>query len=354
MIRLAVIGCGRAAESLHVPVAAFSDRVEVTALVDIDLERARSLAARYGVPDARTGIDALEDVADAAVVALPHHLHAPMTRSLLEAGLDVLVEKPLALDAAECDRLAELAATRGRVLAVGMIRRLFPAMQFVRDALARELLGALDRIEIREGVPYAWDVASDFGFRADTGGGVLFDIGIHVLDLLAWWFDAVAVEAYRDDAYGGVEAECEIELELGSRVPAVVELSRTRHLANVVRVVGERGTLTAETGFGGRVRLQLGDRVLHGRAGAEPAAGAGVEAPRTHENVRELFLEQLEDFAGAVRDRRHPLVSARSARRAVGVAEECRGMRQQLDLPWVAPPGAGTDPDRRGQASCDR
>ncbi|MEX2535969.1 MAG: Gfo/Idh/MocA family oxidoreductase [Trueperaceae bacterium] len=364
VIRLAVIGCGRAAESLHLPAAAVCTGIETTVLVDTNRERARSLAEAYEVREVRTSAEDAWPLADAAVVALPHHLHAPVTRELLEANLHVLVEKPLALRARECEELAALAQERGLTLAVGMIRRSFPAIRFVKRVLERALLGEIERVELREGSPFSWEVASDFTFRSETGGGVLADSGVHVLDLLSWWFAEPVggatvesgasvgpatgvtslrksegtfdrgfepmieptVESYRDDSHGGVEAECEIELGLPAGAKAFVELSRTRELSNSVTISGSRGTLTAGTGFAAEVSLDLG---------GDPLVGSVRHQERNYQNVRELFVEQLVDFRDAVKLGRPPFVGALEARRSVRLLERCRAIRQPLRLPWV-------------------
>jgi predicted dehydrogenase len=319
-----MIGCGRAAESLHLPAAALCTGADTTVLVDADAGRAQALAKAYGVSEVRRLPAEVAGLADAAVVALPHHLHAPVTRELLEAGLHVLVEKPLALNADECGELASLAARRGLTLAVAMIRRRFPGVRFVKRALESDLLGRIERVTVREGAPFSWQVASDFTFRRETGGGVLADSGVHVLDLLGWWFGEPALDAYRDDAAGGVEAECELALTLPGGAPAIVELSRVRELENSVRIVASRGTLEAATGFSGEIRLDLG---------IEPLVGS-AQPERGYRNVRELFIEQLEDFVEAIDTGRPPLVGAKEACLGVELMERCRARREPLRLPW--------------------
>lgn len=325
-IRLAMIGCGRAAESLHLPSAVLCKGIETTVVVDVDTKRARAVADAYGVKEVRDTTAQVADCADAAVVAIPHHLHASVTRQLLESGLHVLVEKPVALSARECRELAELARDRGLILAVAMVRRRFPTARFIKRALERDLLGTIERVTFREGSPFSWEVNSDFTFRKETGGGVLADTGAHVLDLLGWWFGEPRVESCRDDAAGGVEAECELDLTLPSGAPAHVELSRTRELANSVRIVGSRAVLEAGSGFAGKISLDLG---------VEPLTGSAQPADRSYHNVRELFVEQLEDFGRSISAGTPPLVGPEEACLGVRLLERCRDRRQPLRLPWT-------------------
>ena len=86
------------------------------------------------------------------MVALPNHLHAPVTVELLRAGVHVLVEKPMGLSTAECDAMIEAAAAGGARLTVGLQFRFFDATGLVRDLLAGGLLGRLESFELRLGV----------------------------------------------------------------------------------------------------------------------------------------------------------------------------------------------------------
>ena len=209
--RVAVVGCGAAAE-IHLTVLSRLP-ADVVCLVDTDPGRSRALADKYGVARTLTGHDDLAGFADAAVLSLPHSLHAPVAVELLGAGLHVLVEKPMALTVAECDRMIAAAEASGRVLAVGMARRFYDAGGFVRRVIDSGRLGDVRTVDVREGYVYDWPVASDFMFRRAAGGGVLADAGAHILDNLLWWLGDVERVAYRDDARGGVAAACAIELE---------------------------------------------------------------------------------------------------------------------------------------------
>src|SRR6185295_2968430 len=99
------------------------------ALVDRDLERARALARKWGVPRAAADAGDVAGEIDAAIVALPNHLHAPVTVELLRRRVPVLVEKPMAPTVAECDAMIAAAAEAGVPLAVGLEFRFFDATE---------------------------------------------------------------------------------------------------------------------------------------------------------------------------------------------------------------------------------
>lgn len=330
-IRLAVVGCGKVSERFHLPVAKASPRYEVVAVVDRDAARARAMAERFAVPHALTDIDDLPGLADAAIVATPHHLHAPMASTLLARSVHVLVEKPMALDTAGCDAMIAAASASGRVLAVGLVRRFYQASRFVKDVLDDGGLGTVTAVDAREGAIFGWQVVSDATFRRDQGGGVLSDIGAHLLDLLAWWLGDPGHLTYADDAMGGVEAECTIGMTFANGAPGRVELSRTRLLRNTIRIEGERGSLELGPSFDPEVRLELGRR---GRRLSGTVAYR--DAPRA-ERLEDVFLAQLDDFARAIHEGTEPLVPGREGRRSIALLDACRGVRRPLELPWLQP-----------------
>jgi predicted dehydrogenase len=332
-IRLAVIGGGKVSERFHLPVAKASDRFDLRVLVDRDLPRAQGLAKQHGVPVVTDRLDALEGAVDAAIVATPHHLHAPMTLDLLARGIHVLVEKPMALDVADCDAMIAAAAAAHKVLAVGLLRRFYPASRFIKEALDDGVIGSVTGFDAREGAVFNWQVASDATFRRDMGGGVLSDIGTHVLDLLVWWLGDPLEVAYADDAMGGVEADAEATLTLAGGVTGSVELSRTRVLRNTIVVRGHEGSLELGPAFDPDVRFTLTGRMsLTGRVD-----GHGERRPARLEDV---FALQLADFGRAIDEGNAPFVSGAEGRRSIALLEACRRTRRPLELPWSVPAGS--------------
>lgn len=330
-LRLALIGCGKVTERFHLPVALACPEVRVSVLVDADATRAQRLAEGAQGALVMTELEGIAEHADAAIVAAPHHLHAELTCALLDEGVAVLVEKPMALDVVSCDRMIASAERSDVTLGVGLVRRWYDASRWVKACLDAGDLGRVVSVDAREGAVFNWQVVSDATFRRETGGGVLADIGAHVLDLLLWWLGDAQEVAYRDDAMGGVEAECEIDLVFDGGATGTVELSRTRTLRNTIVISCERGTLTVGPGFDPEIRIQHADRSreLSAHAHAPQAAPAA--------RLEALFDAQLRDFAEAVRMRRSPFVSGAEGRRSIVLLEACRRVREPLELPWLRP-----------------
>jgi predicted dehydrogenase len=341
-LKLAMIGCGAIVQRIHLPVAARSDQVEVTLLVDKDLARAREVAGEFGVPavanDYRDAVRGAGSQVDAAIVAIPNFLHGPVSTELLQAGIHVLVEKPMALTAFGCDAMIEAADKSGATLTVGLDSRFFWAYQFVKQAIDAGLLGQIQSFELRRGGVFSWPVVSSYTFdRKRAGGGVLMDIGPHVLDLLIWWLGDYDSVVYRDDAMGGVEANCELDLTLKSGISGVVELSRDRVLDNMWVLRGDRATLEVGSGLGSPppVHLSIGDEtvILTGIAAQNRVADKSHHAP---------YERQLADFCEAIRDHREPFVG-KEGKKCIELIEACYASRQAIDYPWKFQALSGED-----------
>lgn len=341
-LKLAMIGCGAIVQRIHLPVAAGSDQVEVTLLVDKDLPRAREVAEQFSVPavadDYQEAIRRAGTDVDAALVAIPNFLHGPVSTELLQAGIHVLVEKPMALTAAGCDKMIRAADKSGATLTVGHNSRFAWAYRFVKQAITSGLLGELQSFELRRGGVFSWPVVSSYAFdRKRSGGGVLIDIGPHVLDLLIWWLGDYQSVKYRDDAVGGVEANCELDLRLSSGLSGVIELSRDRVLDNKWVLRGDRATLEVGSGAGSPppVHLCIGDDDI-------VVTGVATQSTVPDKSHHAVYERQLADFCDAVRDHRKPFVG-QAGRKCIELIEACYASRQALDYPWkfALPKGSG-------------
>ncbi len=168
-------------------------------------------ARKLGLPEARMTdrYQTLAGQVDCAVVVTPAQTHFPICRELLEAGKDVLVEKPITLASAEARELAELAGKRGRILQVGHIFRFDPASQWLREAIRA---GDFGRVRMMQ--------ANFSGFkRPRNDSGVLFADAIHFVDLFNYLMGGTParVSAVMQDFLGrGMEDAALLSLEYRS------------------------------------------------------------------------------------------------------------------------------------------
>lgn len=164
MIRLAVVGAGSFGKN-HVRVVSQNPRAELRFVVDSDLTRAQNHNAR-----ATTDYWEIIGEVDAAIVAVPTVAHAEIGCALLEAGIDVLIEKPIASTLAEADRLVDTAARHGRILQVGHLERFNPAVIALEKAATLPLFFEIHRMSVF--TPRSLDV------------DVVLDLMIHDLDIV--------------------------------------------------------------------------------------------------------------------------------------------------------------------------
>ncbi|HEY9383610.1 MAG TPA: Gfo/Idh/MocA family oxidoreductase [Gemmatimonadales bacterium] len=188
-IRIGLIGAGAIVQVAHLPGLKKLKSVEVAAICDVDLPKARALAERFQIKDVFDDIEDLLDHVkiDAILVATPNHLHEPHVLAGLSAGCHVLVEKPGSLTASGEQRIARLADKQGRVVMIGMTHRYRPDAQAVRSFVQSGELGELDSIRA------SWHVSrparAQLGWRTrkdEAGGGAVLDLGLTMVDLCLW------------------------------------------------------------------------------------------------------------------------------------------------------------------------
>jgi predicted dehydrogenase/nucleoside-diphosphate-sugar epimerase len=343
-LRVAVIGCGAVARQFHLPVLAGHPDVALAALVDHDLASVEQLAKSYGVPNAERDFSNLPvDSFDAAVIATPPSHHAPCALDLLSGGRHVLVEKPMAINYQDAARMVAAAERHGVVLSVGLFRRLLPSLRLLKAALDQGAAGRLLKVDVAAGSVYGWPLASLGNMlKAQSGGGVLMDIGSHVFDQLLYLFpDNPRVKSYRDNSLGGIETDCVAELQLnhdGRLVDARVTLSRTRKLRGTLQIHCEHQTLEMKTTEPHRVHIAPRNSEL-----IDPATGQ----PRDYDQTLvwrdipdrpgyEMFRAEFDDWIAAIRAGTEPRLSGRSVLPTVKLIDTCYGNSEQLVEPWVS------------------
>jgi predicted dehydrogenase len=171
-LRIAVIGAGHMGRLHAAKIAALRDTegsVTLAGVADIDAARARDAGAAFGAP-AVTGFRELLGKADAAVVAVPTVAHFEVVDAALAAGLDVLVEKPIAATLAEAESLIARAAQGGRVLQVGHLEWFNAALRAMKDRVRRPRF-----VEVHRMGPYP-------GRATDVD--IVRDLMIHDIDIV--------------------------------------------------------------------------------------------------------------------------------------------------------------------------
>jgi predicted dehydrogenase len=186
-MRFGVIGVGANVFSMHAP-AIRASGVELVGVADVNLAAAEQRAEELGCQFFGDHRELLSQTRpDAVAVLAPHPFHASIALDCLQAGVHVLVEKPIAVEVAEADRMIEAAARAGRLLAVNLQHRTRAEIRAARKLIDDGKLGDLQRIEMTA----IWTRTASYyrlaGWRGTwrgEGGGVLMNQSPHTLDLV--------------------------------------------------------------------------------------------------------------------------------------------------------------------------
>jgi predicted dehydrogenase len=301
-IRTAVIGVGYMGR-FHAEKLAASAAAELVAVADADAARAGEIASALGCAYEADYRILLPKV-DAVCVAVPTEHHHAVVRACLDAGVHVLVEKPLARTLAEADSLLELARAKGLVLQVGHLQRFNPAFQaLVADG----------------GLPLFIDIErlAPFTVRG-TDVDVILDLMIHDLDLVLALARApverVSASGFRVLTDAIDIANARIEFADGSI--ASVSASRvSQEPVRKLRVFRHDGYVSADL---------KGQKLRHARRGAD-----GVEVSEQSFERTDELRAQAEDFLRAVREHAAPLVSGEQGRQVLALALEVSSLVAQ-------------------------
>jgi predicted dehydrogenase len=179
--RMGIIGCGAAAASQARAIQALSDRVMLRAVADIDADVAQDRAEAWGAPTWATDYHDILDAGrlDAVSICLPHRLHASAAVAAAEAGLHILMEKPLAVTLEEADQMIAAAEKAGVVLMVGETARFDATSIKAAELIAAGVLGDLFLLRVSREIrihDYLWERP---WFLEDASGGVVYSGAIH-------------------------------------------------------------------------------------------------------------------------------------------------------------------------------
>ena len=347
MLKIGIIGTGGIAATHIEGYLRFDQECEIVALCDVAPGKAAALLDRPGLTAARA-YERIEDLLaaeelDLVSIATPPSTHAELTVQALRAGVDVLVEKPMAPSLEECDAMIAAAAENGRILSVVAQNRFRDDMGTLKEVLDSGLIGPVSHAQVSS----AWWRGTAYydlwwrGTWESEGGGCTLNHAIHHLDLTLWLLGAPrAVTAVLTNA---AHENSEVE-DL-----SVAVLQYDRALAEVTSSVVHHGEEQAIVVQGRHARVSQPWKVVADAAGpngfprpggdadrvAEIEALAGAHRPLEHVG----HPGQIGDVLGAVRDRRRPVVDGADGRRAIELvtAIYVAGIeRRTVDLPLPA------------------
>jgi predicted dehydrogenase len=206
-VRIGIVGLGNIG-SYHADFLREVESAELVAGLDVDATARRTFAEEYGVETYEDRADLFSEV-DAVIVTTPNRFHEEYAVGALEAGLDVLLEKPLAHTVESAERIAEAAEAAEGICMVGFNNRFSNPVEVLKHDLRAGRYGDVTHVEAnyvrRRGIPGR---GSWFTSKEVAGGGALIDIGVHAIDLALYFLDfpeVVEVSGTTRAEFGGRE-----------------------------------------------------------------------------------------------------------------------------------------------------
>jgi phthalate 4,5-cis-dihydrodiol dehydrogenase len=247
-MNLGIIGYGYAGQQ-HARAVSGVRGISVGAIAEPDEKKRRQISVR-AFADYRSLLE--DPQIDAVSICLPHHLHEEVAAAALQAGKHVLVEKPLAVDAAGGRRLCKLSKRLKKILMVEMTHRFLPPLQEAKRLIARGVIGRIVAVDeyLIEGIGLFGTLPRWMLFRKSAGGGVALTSGIHLLDHIAWIcgkpliLDAACFSS--GQKLGDIEDTAAFFLRLSNGAPVHIVLCWRKadgELDSQLTVVGSEGTL---------------------------------------------------------------------------------------------------------------
>ena len=336
MIQVALIGYGLGGRSFHAPLIAATPGLRLAAIVTGNPERQRVARAEH--PETQlvdTPADLFRNLAglDLVVISTPNRTHVPLALQAIDAGLAVVVDKPLAPSSVEARQVAQEAQRRQVFLSVYQNRRWDGDFLTVRRLIAEQALGRVYRFESRL---ERWRPAPKGGWRevsdAREAGGLLFDLGTHLIDqALCLFGPARDVYAELDHRRSGLDVDDDVFVALthesGVRSHLWANLLAAQ-LGPRLRVLGERAAYTKVSDDVQEAALRRGDRADSKDWGVDPPErygllGAGGEA-RPVPTERGDYREYYAGVVRSLRDGAPPPVDVADAIATLEIIETAR------------------------------
>jgi UDP-N-acetyl-2-amino-2-deoxyglucuronate dehydrogenase len=341
-LRFGILGCGVIGPH-HARAIVGLETAELVATADVVPELAEELAGEYGCSSYASLGEMLSGVElDAVCICTPSGMHAEDAIAVLEAGKDVVIEKPVDVTLKAADRLLEVQqATGGRVAVVSQ-HRFDAATQAVHEAVDKELFGRLTSgsAEVRW-----WRSQSYYdsgGWRGTwelDGGGVLINQAIHSIDLLQWLMGPVVeVTAYTSLlAHERIEVEdtavAILKFAEGALGTIVATTAAYPGLTVRIAVHGDRGSAVIDddelsyfhaagegdegAAYGASGGENQAGQVMEHYDEAESASGAGADPA----SLSMAHRDQIRDFVEAVREGREPSINLEEGRKPLAIIQ---------------------------------
>jgi predicted dehydrogenase len=276
-----------------------ADRCEVVAIGSRDAGQARRVAEELGIPVAHGSYQALlaDPNVDVVYIPLPNHLHAEWTIAAARAGKHILCEKPLAMNAADAQRMLDVCAAEGVRLMEAFMYRLHPSWEEVRRLVREGRIGRLTAVQ--SWFSYSNDDPANIRNQLEAGGGALYDIGCYTINVSRMLFETepvnVTASVVREPATGvDVLTSAILAFDSGT---ATFTVSTRVETDQRVHIYGTDGRISIEIPF--NIPPDRPTRIFVTAGGDPPVA---PETETISFDIADPYTVQAERFAAAILD----------------------------------------------------
>lgn len=296
MLRIGIIGAGPMGKGNAKQYGQMAGRCKITAVVDPDADARASIAAEYAARPADSLEDAFDDI-DAAIISTPNFLHCDQAVACAKAGKHVFIEKPMALNVAEADRIVAAVEEAGVKSMVGFSVRFEGVMNTMNTMLANGEIGSPISLWSRRCMRWPADKKGTWRYRQELSGGLMLELMVHEID---WMVSAAGVptSAYcrkysRTHDHERDNEHLWMTLGFGDEVTGTIEGSRVADMSDFFRgIVGTKGALFTQ---------QWGQELMHQQEGHDARAVEDLVPFKKHEH----FLDVIDGKCSSVADVHH-------------------------------------------------
>ena len=338
-ITAAVVGAGLIAEKKHIPAfLRHRNKVELTALCDLNQDGARKLAAQFGVPRVYSDLGEMMDKEkpDLVDICTPPHTHVRLAVAAMNRGCHVLIEKPMALSVAECDQVVEGAQRNGVKVCVGHSDLFYYPFMEARELVRTGAIGEFRGMRIMLSTPTTYMTSREDHWAHKLPGGVIGETGPHIVYMTLAFINPirrVSVDAIKvlDFPWSRYD-DYRINLIGDKAICSASSIYATDQWANRLEILGDKGTLMLDLEAmyvvnSRRPTLQpvpVGLSVL-GESGqiVKHLAAKGLRlASGRYENTHDIIVSRFVDSIRNDTDSPVPLEEGREAVRVLNMIAE--------------------------------
>ena len=298
-IRYGILGFGNFAERTIAPAIQASPNSELVAIQKRSLSAAEEKARAFHVPLAFDSAEKLVHHPDIdavfAVSAVVQHAQDTIIAAL--AGKHVLVEKPMAMNAAEAERMIEVCRCKNVKLMVGHMVRLSPLIARMKELIRYGIIGKVEFVKAEYMYDARLSLRRWMWNKKIAGGGAAFDIGVHCLDTIRYLLDDDVVSVKSQLAPIPTETATEqtslLALKFSQGTPASIYCSFVcSHRRSIIEVIGQEGVLSAENFTMSNLTIPL--KIVLGKNGtAAEMREENIVVPNLYEKEVTLFSESI-------------------------------------------------------------